>query len=106
MSTSSIPALPRMMPGDYQAFDALFAQSSAIGATPAGGLNRLTASAEDGAMRDAFCHWLRQQGFRVHVDEIGNLFGLLTLRPGAPGCFVVHIWTASPPEGVLTARLA
>ncbi|KGT94116.1 allantoate amidohydrolase [Erwinia typographi] len=84
MSTSSIPALPRMMPGDYQAFDALFAQSSAIGATPAGGLNRLTASAEDGAMRDAFCHWLRQHGFRVHVDEIGNLFGLLTLRAGAP----------------------
>lgn len=84
MSISSIPAWPRMMLNDYQAFDALFAQSSAIGATPAGGLHRLTASAEDGAMRDAFCHWLRQQGFIVHVDEIGNVFGLMTLRPGAP----------------------
>ena len=84
MSTSSIPAWPRMMPNDYQAFDALFALSSTIGATPAGGLHRLTASAEDGAMRDAFCHWLRQQGFRVHIDRIGNVFGLLTLRPGAP----------------------
>jgi len=73
-----------MMPNDYQAFDALFAQSSAIGATPAGGLHRLTASAEDGAMRDAFCHWLRQHGFSVHIDEIGNVFGLMTLRPGAP----------------------
>lgn len=84
MSISSIPVLPRMMPGDYQAFDALFAQSSAIGATAGGGLHRLTASAEDGAMRDAFCHWLRERGFTVHVDEIGNIFGLLTLRPGAP----------------------
>ncbi|MDW8847811.1 M20 family metallo-hydrolase [Erwinia sp. MMLR14_017] len=84
MSLSSIPALLRMTQYDYQAFDALFAQSCEIGATPAGGLHRLTASAEDGAMRDAFCHWLRQQGFSVHVDEIGNIFGLLALCPGAP----------------------
>lgn len=84
MSTSSIPAWPRMTASDYQAFEALFAQSSAIGATRGGGLHRLAGSADDGAMRDAFCRWLRQQGFTVHIDPIGNIFGLLTLRPGAP----------------------
>jgi beta-ureidopropionase / N-carbamoyl-L-amino-acid hydrolase len=84
MSTSSIPAMPRMTPQDYQAFDALFALSSSIGATPAGGLHRLTASAADKQMRDAFCTWLTQQGFHVHVDEIGNIFGLMTLCEGAP----------------------
>ncbi|MEG3131885.1 Zn-dependent hydrolase [Pantoea cypripedii] len=84
MSTSSIPALPRMTSRDYQVFDALFATSSRIGATAAGGLHRLTASAEDQQVRDAFCTWLTQQGFDVKIDEIGNIFGLLTLRPGAP----------------------
>ncbi|WP_345830324.1 Zn-dependent hydrolase (plasmid) [Pantoea sp. BRR-3P] len=84
MSTSSIPARPRMTSQDYQAFDALFALSSSIGSTDAGGLHRLTASAADKQMRDAFCLWLKQQGFSVHVDEIGNIFGLMTLVEGAP----------------------
>lgn len=84
MSTSSIPATPRMTPQDYQAFDALFALSSCIGATQAGGLHRLTASAADKQMRDAFCSWLAQQGFSIRIDEIGNIFGLMTLREGAP----------------------
>lgn len=84
MSTSSIPVIPRMTTQDYQAFDALFALSSRIGATSAGGLHRLTASDADKQMRDAFCTWLTQQGFRVHIDEIGNIFGLMTLREGAP----------------------
>ena len=84
MSTSSIPVMPRMTAQDYQAFDALFALSSRIGATPAGGLHRLTASEADKQMRDAFCTWLTQQGFHVHIDEIGNIFGLMTLREGAP----------------------
>ncbi|ADU71366.1 Zn-dependent hydrolase [Pantoea sp. At-9b] len=84
MSTSSIPAMLRMTPRDYQAFDALFELSSRIGATAAGGLHRLTASAEDQQVRDAFCTWLTRQGFDVKIDEIGNIFGLMTLRPGAP----------------------
>ncbi|MFT4269497.1 MAG: Zn-dependent hydrolase [Pantoea sp.] len=84
MSTSSIPATLRMTPRDYQAFDALFELSSRIGATAAGGLHRLTASAEDQQVRDAFCTWLSRQGFDVKIDEIGNIFGLITLRPGAP----------------------
>ncbi|MFS2224472.1 M20 family metallo-hydrolase [Pantoea sp. B65] len=84
MSISSIPAAPRMMQHDYEAFDALFALISAIGVTPTGGLHRLAASADDGAVRDAFCHWLGSEGFQVQIDEIGNVFGLLELSPGAP----------------------
>ena len=84
MSTSSIPVMPRMTAQDYQAFDALFALSSTIGATPAGGLHRLTASDADKQMRDAYCQWLTQQGFQLHIDEVGNIFGLMMLREGAP----------------------
>ncbi|WP_312242075.1 allantoate amidohydrolase, partial [Pantoea sp.] len=84
MSTSFTPAMPRATRSDYQTFDALFALSSRTGATAAGGLHRLTASAEDKQIRDAFSRWLDEHGFTVQVDGIGNLFGLLTLRPGAP----------------------
>lgn len=84
MSTSFTPATLRATKSDYQIFDALFALSSQTGATAAGGLHRLTASAEDKQIRDAFSAWLDAQGFTVQVDGIGNLFGLLTLRPGAP----------------------
>ncbi|EPK9176607.1 MULTISPECIES: Zn-dependent hydrolase [Klebsiella pneumoniae complex] len=69
---------------DHQSFDTLFALSSSIGATPDGGLHRLTASGADKQMRDAFCTWLIQQGFRVQIDEIGNIFGLMMLKEGAP----------------------
>jgi N-carbamoyl-L-amino-acid hydrolase len=69
---------------DVAAFDALFAQSSAIGATANGGLHRLAASAEDGAMRDAFTAWLREHEFDVEVDAVGNVFGLMTFNPNVP----------------------
>ena len=69
---------------ELRAFDALFAQTSAIGATPAGGLHRLAASAEDGRARDLLRGWLAQNGFDVRIDAIGNLFGLATFEPGAP----------------------
>ncbi len=84
MSISSIPAMPRMTTLDYQAFDTLFATSDNIGATADGGLNRLTASLEDKAMRDAFCAWLTEHDFDVRIDAIGNIFGLMTLQEGAP----------------------
>ncbi|MGO1561062.1 Beta-ureidopropionase [Actinomycetales bacterium JB111] len=55
------------------------AEVGAIGATPAGGIHRLAASAEDGEARA----WLRAAapavGADVRVDEVGNLF---LRRPG------------------------
>lgn len=76
------PLLPSA--ADLAAFEALFRQSSAIGATPAGGLHRLSASAEDGQVRDLFCAWLTAHGFEVRVDAVGNIFGLITFDPAAP----------------------
>ncbi|MDU8630479.1 MULTISPECIES: M20 family metallo-hydrolase [Pseudomonas syringae group] len=84
MSTPSIPELIEPGAADLAAFEALFQQSSAIGATPAGGLHRLAASAEDGRVRDLFRDWLKEHGFEVRVDAIGNLFGLMTFDPQAP----------------------
>lgn len=58
---------------------------SAFGATPGGGLCRLTASREDGAARDWLKGELVEAGFGVSVDEIGNIFGVLDLAgPDAP----------------------
>nr|MDT0522507.1 Zn-dependent hydrolase [Streptomyces sp. DSM 41633] len=61
-----------------------WAELAAIGQTPAGGVERQAGTAEDGQMRDWFSRWLRQRGFTVEVDRVGNLFGLLEFQPGAP----------------------
>ena len=54
-----------------------------IGATPKGGVKRITLSEEDKRGRDQFCAWARAAGLTVSVDAIGNLFAR---RPGAdPG---------------------
>jgi N-carbamoyl-L-amino-acid hydrolase len=84
MSTPCIPDTCLPSAEDIDAFEALFARSSAIGATPAGGLHRLAASVEDGEARDLFCGWLRERGFEVRIDPVGNVFGLITFTPGAP----------------------
>ena len=45
-----------------------------IGATPKGGVRRLTLTDEDRRARDLFCRWARDAGLAVEVDGIGNLF--------------------------------
>lgn len=50
-----------------------------IGATPAGGVQRLTLSDEDKAARDLFVKWLKEIDLEVTVDEMGTIFGR---RPG------------------------
>lgn len=70
---------------DLPLFRALMAKVSTFGATPGGGVHRLAASAADGQARDWFSGWLREQGFDVRVDGIGNLMGILPLAgPDAP----------------------
>lgn len=54
--------------------------SSEIGATPAGGLRRLALSEEDRVMRDQFASWVRDSGYDLRVDRLGNMFAR---RPGA-----------------------
>ena len=52
---------------------------SAFGRTVGGGVSRLAASREDGQVRD----WLRarftEEGFKVTVDAVGNMYGVLDL---------------------------
>jgi N-carbamoyl-L-amino-acid hydrolase len=84
MSKSSTPELLSPSAADLAEFEELFRRSSAIGATPAGGLHRLSASAEDGQVRDLFADWLTRHGFEVRVDAVGNMFGLITFDPAAP----------------------
>ena len=50
-----------------------------IGATPAGGVQRLALSDEDKRARDLFVKWLKEIDFAVTIDEMGNIFGR---RPG------------------------
>ncbi len=58
---------------------------STFGATEAGGIHRPEATPANGEARDALVAWLREAGFEVRVDAIGNIFGLaVTAGPDAP----------------------
>lgn len=46
-----------------------------IGATPGGGVQRLTLSDEDKQARDWFVGWLKEIDLAVSIDEMGNIFG-------------------------------
>ena len=50
-----------------------------IGATPGGGVQRLTLSDEDKQARDLFISWLKELTLEITIDELGNIFGR---RPG------------------------
>jgi len=60
-------------------------ETARFGATPNGGINRLTLTKEDAAVR----HWFKEQtetlGCKVIVDEVGNMFAIrseiVLLRP-------------------------
>ena len=54
-------------------------QMAKIGATPAGGVQRLTLSDEDKKARDLFVKWLKELDLEITIDEMGNIFGR---RPG------------------------
>ncbi|RKT88906.1 N-carbamoyl-L-amino-acid hydrolase [Saccharopolyspora antimicrobica] len=66
-----------------EAFLTDFHQVAAIGATPAGGVERQAATPEDKQLRDWFTAFAAERGWPVRVDSIGNLFALVEWRPGA-----------------------
>ena len=45
-----------------------------IGATPKGGVRRLTLTEADREGRDLFARWAREAGLSVSVDAIGNMY--------------------------------
>ena len=54
-------------------------QMAEIGATPEGGVQRLTLSDEDKKARDLYLKWLKELDLEITIDEMGNIFGR---RPG------------------------
>jgi N-carbamoyl-L-amino-acid hydrolase len=56
-----------------------------IGATPKGGVRRVTLTPEDRAGRERFAAWCREAGLELRVDAIGNMFARRAGRePAAP----------------------
>src|SRR6516162_1585547 len=51
-------------------------ETAKFGATPKGGVRRLTLSAEDRQVRDWFRRACEEAGLEVHVDALGSMFGL------------------------------
>lgn len=73
---------------------ARLAELARVGAIDGGGCARLALTDEDKAGRDLVLAWMRAQGLAVHVDAIGNVFGVRPGREdGAPVMTGSHIDT-------------
>ena len=69
-------------------------QMAAIGATPKGGVKRLTLTDLDRQARDLFVTWCKQAGLAVSVDGVGNIFARRRGRnDGAPVVSGSHLDT-------------
>ena len=58
---------------------ALLHEFGQFGKTAGGGITRLAASQAEKEARDHLCRWLKEHGFTVLIDAIGNIFGVLDL---------------------------
>ena len=76
-----------------------FAELSAIGATPGGGVERQAATAADGQARRWLVQRLTAAGLAVDVDAVGNVFGRAELVPGAPHVLVGSHLDSQPRAG-------
>jgi N-carbamoyl-L-amino-acid hydrolase len=74
-------------------------EMATIGATPAGGVQRLALSDEDRRARDLLVRWLGELGLSITVDAMGNIFGRRRGRRDdlAPVMFGSHV--DSQPKG-------
>jgi len=71
--------MPSNLRIDPERLWATLMETSSIGATPKGGINRQTLTAEDSAVRSWFKRQTEALGCKVTIDEVGNMFAL---RPG------------------------
>ncbi len=81
------------------AFLADFHHVATIGATPNNGVDRQAATAEDRLTRDWFAAFVRDAGWQLQVDGIGNMFGMLEWTPGAPYVLVGSHLDSQPLAG-------
>lgn len=79
-------------------FHAMFRESAIYG-KQGKGVSRLACSPEDGEVRDWFVRWLEKNGFRVIVDPIGNIFGMLDFAGPAAGVVLTGSHLDSQPNG-------
>ncbi|MEX0694771.1 MAG: hydantoinase/carbamoylase family amidase, partial [Rhodospirillales bacterium] len=64
---------------DRDHFDRMMDEVSVFGATPAGGLDRQTASIADGEARRWLLEQFQAAGLKTLIDPVGNMFGILEL---------------------------
>lgn len=77
----------------------LIAAFARIGATPDGGVCRLTATPEDGAARSRLAAEMVHRRLGLHVDAIGNMFGIAALAPSSREAVIVGSHLDSQPTG-------
>jgi N-carbamoyl-L-amino-acid hydrolase len=71
-----------------------------IGATPKGGVRRLTLTELDRQGRDLFARWAREAGMAVEFDAIGNLFARRAgAEPGLPPVLIGSHLDSQPSGG-------
>ncbi len=58
-------------------FDQRLAELAKIGARQDGGVSRLALTDEDKAARDLVVGWMKELNLQVHIDQVGNLIGIL-----------------------------
>lgn len=86
-------------------------QLSQFGRTPEGGVHREAATQDDGRARDWLVGRLRDEGFSIAIDPVGNMFAILEIAgPDAPLVMVGSHLDSQPhggrfdgPAGVLAA---
>jgi N-carbamoyl-L-amino-acid hydrolase len=89
-----------LFPIDTALLEALMEQVSSFGDTGDGGVDRPALSDNHKAARDWLCSELRERGYTVLVDNIGNVFGCLDLAgPDAPRVMVGSHLDSQPKGG-------
>lgn len=70
-----------------------------IGATPKGGVCRITLTETDREGRDLFARWAREAGLTVEVDAIGNMFARRAGTDASAGAVAMGSHLDSQPSG-------
>lgn len=65
---------------DPDLFSTFMTKISEFGTSPGGGLNREAGTTHHGQARDWFFGQLRDRGYRIQIDEIGNVFAVLEAK--------------------------
>ena len=63
-------------------------QLGSIGALPGGGVKRLALTDEDKQARDLLLSWMNELKLNIHIDELGNMFGIRKGRKEGPPIMV------------------